>query len=53
MSTDAYREGQRAAAKDIPAAANPYQDGTKDHEQWAEGHDLVAGAEEANQSEGT
>ena len=53
MSTDAYNEGQRAAAKDIPADANPYKDGSPEHTQWAEGHETVASAKEANQGEGS
>lgn len=53
MKTDAYSEGRRAAAKHIPADANPYKDGSPEHEQWAEGHEAIASAEEASQGEGT
>ena len=53
MSTTAFTEGQRAATKDIPADANPYEAGSPEHEQWAKGHEAVASAEEASQSEGT
>ena len=53
MSTDAYNEGQQAAAKNIPADANPYDAASPEHARWAEGHEQVAGAEEANQGEGT
>ena len=53
MSSDPQKEGQSAAAKDIPADANPYKDGTPEHAKWVEGHEAVASAEEANQGEGT
>jgi hypothetical protein len=50
---DPFEEGQRAARKNIPAAANPYQDGSDEHALWATGHERVAGALEAGESEGT
>ena len=50
---DPFEEGQRAASEDIPAEANPYQDGSDEHALWAAGHERVAGAVEASQSEGT
>ena len=52
MTDKIYAEGRRAAAEDIPADANPYEDGTAEHAQWAEGHESVASAVEASQSEG-
>ena len=42
-----------AAQKNIPAEANPYRDGTEQHSLWAAGHESVAGAIEAGESEGT
>ena len=51
--SNAVAEGKQAAAKDIPADANPYKSGSPEHEQWAEGHESVASAEEASQGEGT
>ena len=53
MKSPAYEEGRRAAAEEIPADANPHQDGTAEHAQWAEGHESIASAIEASQSEGT
>ena len=50
---DPFERGQRAACENIPAEANPYQDGSEQHALWAAGHEKVAGAREANQSEGT
>ena len=50
---DPFEEGQRAAAQNIPAEANPYQDGSEQHALWAAGHEKVAGAREASESEGT
>jgi hypothetical protein len=50
---DPFEEGQRAARKNIPAEANPYQDGSEEHSLWSAGHEQVAGAAEANESEGT
>ena len=50
---DPFEEGQRAAGMNIPAEANPYQDGTEQHSLWAAGHERVAGANEAAESEGT
>jgi hypothetical protein len=48
---DPFEQGQRAARKNIPA--NPYRDGSEEHSLWAAGHERVAGAAEANESEGT
>ena len=50
---DPFEEGQRAARKNIPAEANPYQDGSAEHSLWAAGHESVAGEAEANESEDT
>jgi hypothetical protein len=50
---DPFEEGQRAARKNIPAEANPYREGSEDHSLWSAGHERVAGAAEANESEGT
>jgi hypothetical protein len=49
---DPYEEGQRAARENIPAGGNPYQDGSQEHSLWAAGHEVVAGAVEAGESEG-
>jgi hypothetical protein len=48
-----FEQGERAARQNIPAEANPYQDGSEQHSLWAAGHEKVAGAREANESEGT
>jgi hypothetical protein len=55
MSTDPdpYEQGQRAARENIPTEGNPYQDGSQEHSLWAAGHEEVAGAAEADESEGT
>ena len=50
---DPFEQGERAARKKIPAEANPYRDGTEEHSLWAAGHERVAGAIEANESDGT
>jgi hypothetical protein len=50
---DPFEQGQRAAQQNIPAEANPYQDGSDEHSLWAAGHERVAGATEADESEGT
>jgi hypothetical protein len=50
---DPFELGQRAAKENIPAEANPYQDGSQEHALWAAGHEEVAGAAEANESEGS
>lgn len=49
---DPFEEGQRAARKNIPAAANPYPDDSEQHARWASGHEQVASALEAGESEG-
>ena len=49
----AFAEGEQAAGKDIPADANPYTPGSPEHQQWADGHESIASADEANQSEGS
>jgi hypothetical protein len=51
--SDPYEQGQRAAREHIPAEGNPYQDGSQEHSLWAAGHEEVAGAAEADESEGT
>ena len=50
---DPFEQGERAARENIPAEANPYQDGSEQHALWAAGHEKVAGAREANESEGS
>ena len=50
---DPFEQGQRAAAQNSPAEANPYRDGSDEHALWAAGHEKVTGAREANESEGT
>ena len=50
---DPFEQGERAASENIPAEANPYQDGSEQHALWAAGHEKVAGAREANEGEGT
>lgn len=50
---DPFEAGQRAAREGIPAEANPYQDGSEEHSLWSAGHERVAGAIEASESEGT
>ena len=50
---DPFDQGARAARQNIPAEANPYQDGSEQHALWAAGHEKVAGAREANESEDT
>lgn len=50
---DPFAEGERAARENIPAEANPYPDGSDDHALWSAGHEKVAGAMEASESEGT
>lgn len=48
---DPFAEGERAASENIPAGANPYQDGSDEHALWAAGHEKVAGAIKARKSE--
>jgi hypothetical protein len=48
---DPFEQGQRAARENLPAAANPYQDGSEQHSLWAAGHEQVAGEEEADEKE--
>jgi hypothetical protein len=50
---DPYEEGQQAARMNIPAEANPYQDGSEQHSLWAAGHEKIAVAIEAGESEGS
>ena len=50
---DPFEQGQRAARQDVPAEANPYQDGSEQHALWAAGHEQIAGAAEAQESEDT
>ena len=50
---DPFVEGESAGGKNIPAEANPYQEGTEDFALWSAGHERVAGAMEALESEGT
>lgn len=51
MPADPFEEGQRAARENIPAEANPYPDGGAEHALWASGHERVASAMEAGESE--
>jgi hypothetical protein len=48
---DPFEQGERAARQNIPAEANPYQDGSEQHSLWAAGHEKIAGAREAGESE--
>ena len=48
---DPFEQGQRAARENIPAEGNPYQDGSEQHALWAAGHEQVASAVEAQESE--
>jgi hypothetical protein len=50
---DPFSDGEQAARDGIPAEANPYQDGSEEHALWAAGHEKVAKAREASESEGT
>jgi hypothetical protein len=50
---DPFEQGQQAARENIPAEANPYPDGSEHHALWAAGHEQVASATEANESEDT
>jgi len=49
---DSFAEGERAARDNIPAEANPYTDGSDEHALWSAGHEKIAGAREASESEG-
>ena len=50
---DPFEQGERAARENIPAGANPYQEGSEQYALWASGHERVASAIEANEGEGT
>jgi hypothetical protein len=50
---DPFAEGERAARENIPTEANPYLDGSDEHALWAAGHEKVASAIEARESEGS
>jgi hypothetical protein len=50
---DPFEAGQRAARENIPAAGNPYRDGTEEYALWSAGRERVAGAMEADEGEGT
>ncbi|MFL9499043.1 hypothetical protein KQX63_17470 [Rhodopseudomonas palustris] len=50
---DPFTLGERAARENIPAEANPYHEGSEEHALWSAGHERVATAREANESEGT
>ncbi|ABE40507.1 hypothetical protein [Rhodopseudomonas pseudopalustris] len=52
MANDPFELGERAARLNIPAEANPYQDGSEEHALWAAGHERFASAIEATESEG-
>jgi hypothetical protein len=48
---DPFAEGERAARENIPAEANPYPGGSDEHALWSAGHERVASAREARESE--
>ncbi|QQM04963.1 hypothetical protein [Rhodopseudomonas palustris] len=50
---DPFTLGERAAHENIPAEANPYHEGSEEYALWAAGHERIATAREANESEGT
>lgn len=50
---DPFVAGEEAARENIPAEANPYQEGSEDFALWSAGHERVASAMEAQESEGT
>ena len=50
---DPFEQGERAARENIPAEANPYQEGSEQYALWASGHERVASAMEAGEGEGT
>ncbi|WP_409193015.1 hypothetical protein [Bradyrhizobium sp. RDM4] len=50
---DPFAEGESAARDNIPAEAIPYQDGSDEHALWAAGHEKIASAREARESEGS
>jgi hypothetical protein len=50
---DPFVEGEIAAQKNIPAEANPYREGTEEFALWSAGHERVAAAMQARESEGT
>lgn len=52
MADDPFELGESAARDAIPAEANPYPEGTEDFALWAAGHERVATAVEASESEG-
>ena len=52
-NVEPFAEGERAARENIPAEANPYQDGSDEHALWAAGHEKIASSREARESEGT
>ena len=49
---DPFVEGEGAAGQNIPAEANPYQEGSEDFALWSAGHERVATGVEASESEG-
>jgi hypothetical protein len=50
---DPFAEGKYAARETIPAESNPYSDGSTELALWAAGHEKIAGAIEARESEGS
>ena len=48
---DPFEPRQRAARENIPAEANPYQEGSEHHALWAAGHERIASAVEASEGE--
>ena len=50
---DPLEEGQRAARKNIPAKAKSVSGRQREYSLWAAGHQCIAGAAEANESEDT
>ncbi|WP_182915406.1 hypothetical protein [Rhodopseudomonas palustris] len=52
MADDPFELGERAARENIPAEANPFAEGTEEFALWAAGHERIATAVEASESEG-
>lgn len=55
MSADPgpFTLGEGAARQNLPAEANPYHEGSEEYALWAAGHERIATAIEASESEGT
>ena len=50
-SSDPFADGERAARLGIPAEANPYPAGSDKNALWQNGHERIAAAVEAGESE--